>query len=44
MRRAAVMRRLATILWRMLKRERKIRYDTADQKKHQEFVAFEECA
>ena len=38
--RVAVMRRLATILWHMLQRKQKYRYD-APIKKHQEFVAFE---
>ena len=38
--RVAVMRRLATILWHMLKRKQKYRYDSPI-KKHQEFVAFE---
>jgi transposase len=38
--RVAVMRRMATILWHMLKRKQKYRYDSPI-KKHQEFVAFE---
>jgi transposase len=38
--RVAVMRRLATILWHMLKRKEKYRYDSPI-KKHQEFEAFE---
>jgi transposase len=38
--RVAVMRRLATILWHMLKRKQKYRYDSPI-KKHQEFEAFE---
>jgi transposase len=38
--RVAVMRRLATILWHMLKRKQKYRYDSP-LKKHQEFEAFE---
>jgi len=38
--RVAVMRRLATILWHMLKRNEKYRYD-GPIKKHQEFEAFE---
>jgi len=37
--RVAVMRRLATILWHMLKRKQKYRYDWPI-KKHQEFEAF----
>ncbi len=41
--RVAVMRRLATILWHMLKRKQKYRYE-APIKKHQEFVAFEGAA
>ncbi len=38
--RVAVMRRLATLLWYMLKRKQKYRYDSPI-KKHQEFAAFE---
>ena len=38
--RVAVMRRLATIIWHMLKRKQKYRYDSPI-KKHQEFEAFE---
>jgi transposase len=38
--RVAVMRRLATILWHMLKKKQKYRYDSPI-KKHQEFVEFE---
>ena len=38
--RVAVMRRLTTILWHMLKRKQRYRYDSPI-KKHQEFVAFE---
>ena len=38
--RVAVMRRMATIIWHMLKRKEKYRYDSPI-KKHQEFVAFE---
>jgi len=38
--RVAVMRRLATILWHMLKRKQRYRYDSPI-KKHQEFEAFE---
>jgi len=38
--RVAVMRRLATILWHMLKGKQKYRYDSPI-KKHQEFEAFE---
>jgi len=38
--RVAVMRRLATILWHMLKRNQKYRYDCPIQK-HEEFDAFE---
>ena len=38
--RVAVMRRLATILWHMLKRKQRYRYDSPI-KKHQEFAAFE---
>jgi transposase len=38
--RVAVMRRLATILWHMLKRKQKYRYD-GPIKKHQEFERFE---
>ena len=38
--RVAVMRRLATILWHMLKRKQKYRYDSPIQK-HKEFEAFE---
>lgn len=41
--RVAVMRRLATILWHMLKRKQKYRYGSPI-KKHQEFVAFEGAA
>ncbi len=41
--RVAVMRRLATILWHMLKRKQKYRYDSPI-KKHQEFEAFEGAA
>jgi transposase len=38
--RVAVMRRLVTILWHMLKKKQRYRYDSP-LKKHQEFVAFE---
>jgi transposase len=38
--RVAVMRRLATILWHMLKRKQKYRYESPI-KRHQEFEAFE---
>ncbi len=38
--RVAVMRRLTTILWHMLKRKEKYRYESPI-KKHQEFEAFE---
>jgi len=38
--RVAVMRRLATIIWHMLKKKEKYRYDSTI-KKHQEFEAFE---
>lgn len=38
--RVAVMRRLATILWHMLKKKQKYRYDSPI-KKHREFEAFE---
>lgn len=38
--RVAVMRRLATILWHMLKKKQKYRYDSPI-KKHKEFEAFE---
>jgi hypothetical protein len=41
--RVAVMRRLATIMWHMLKRKQKYRYDSPI-KKHQEFVEFEGVA
>lgn len=41
--RVAVMRRLATILWHMLKKNEKYRYDNPI-KKHQEFEAFEGSA
>jgi len=41
--RVAVMRRLATIMWHMLKRKQKYRYDSPI-KKHQEFVEFEGSA
>ena len=41
--RVAVMRRLATILWHMLKKKQKYRYDSPI-KKHQEFEAFEGTA
>jgi transposase len=41
--RVAVMRRLVTILWHMLKKKQKYRYD-APIKKHQEFVEFEGTA
>lgn len=41
--RVAVMRRLATILWHMLKRKQTYRYDSPI-KKHQEFEAFEGSA
>jgi transposase len=41
--RVAVMRRLATILWHMLKRKQKYRYESPI-KKHQEFEAFEGAA
>ena len=37
------MRRLATILWHMLKKKQKYRYDSPI-KKHQEFEAFEGTA
>jgi hypothetical protein len=38
--RVAVMRRLATILWHMLKRKQKYRYESPIQK-HREFAEFE---
>jgi transposase len=38
--RVAVMRRMLTIIWHMLKKKQKYRYDSPI-KKHQEFVAFE---
>jgi hypothetical protein len=38
--RVAVMRRLVTIIWQMLKRNEKYRY-SSPIKKHQEFTAFE---
>ncbi len=38
--RVAVMRRLTTILWHMLKRKQKYRYDSPI-KKHKEFDAYE---
>jgi transposase len=38
--RVAVMRRMVTIMWHMLKRKQKYRYDSPI-KKHQEFAAFE---
>jgi transposase len=38
--RVAVMRRLATILWHMLKKKQKYRYDSPTRK-HQEFEEFE---
>jgi transposase len=41
--RVAVMRRLATILWHMLKKKEKYRYEPPI-KKHQEFEAFESAA
>lgn len=41
--RVAVMRRLATILWHMLKKKEKYRYESPI-KKHKEFEAFEEAA
>ena len=41
--RVAVMRRLATILWHMLKKKQKYRYDSPIEK-HREFVAFEGSA
>jgi transposase len=41
--RVAVMRRLATILWHMLKRKQKYRYESPI-KKHKEFEAFEGSA
>jgi transposase len=41
--RVAVMRRMTTILWHMLQRKQKYRYD-ATLKKHQEFVEFEGAA
>lgn len=41
--RVAVMRRLVTILWHMLKKKQKYRYDSPIQK-HQEFEAFEGSA
>jgi transposase len=41
--RVAVMRRLATILWHMLKRKQKYRYESLI-KKHKEFEAFEGAA
>jgi transposase len=41
--RVAVMRRLATILWHMLAKKQKYRYDSPI-KKHQEFVAYEGTA
>jgi transposase len=41
--RVAVMRRLATILWHMLKRKEKYRYESPI-KKHKEFEAFEGAA
>ncbi len=41
--RVAVMRRLATILWHMLKKKQKYRYDSPI-KKHQEFVTLEGTA
>jgi transposase len=41
--RVAVMRRLTTILWHMLKKKQKYRYDSPI-KKHQEFEAFEGTA
>lgn len=41
--RVAVMRRLATILWHMLKKQQKYRYESPI-KKHQEFVEFEGAA
>jgi transposase len=41
--RVAVMRRLATILWHMLKKKQKYRYDSPI-KKHREFEAFEGSA
>lgn len=41
--RVAVMRRMTTILWHMLKRKQQYRYDST-LKKHQEFVQFEGSA
>ncbi len=41
--RVAVMRRLATILWHMLKKKQKYRYESPI-KKHKEFEAFEGAA
>jgi transposase len=41
--RVAVMRRLVTIIWHMLKKKKKYRYDSPI-KKHQEFEAFEGSA
>jgi hypothetical protein len=41
--RVAVMRRLVTIIWHMLKKKQKYRYDSPI-KKHQEFEAFEGSA
>jgi len=41
--RVAVMRRMTTILWHMLKKKQKYRYDST-LKKHQEFVEFEGAA
>jgi len=38
--RVAVMRRMVTILWHMLKKKQKYRYDSPI-KKHREFEAFE---
>jgi transposase len=38
--RVAVMRRMTTILWHMLKKKQRYRYDST-LKKHQEFLAFE---
>jgi hypothetical protein len=38
--RVAVMRRLLTIIWHMLKKKEKYRYELR-LKKHQEFLAFE---
>jgi transposase len=42
--RVAVMRRLATILWHVLKKKQKYRYEPLQQQKHEEFAAFEGSA